>query len=51
MDEKQKKWTQAAKKRKIEPRTKASKEERKMKKNEVKGAKREREIVEPKKRN
>ena len=52
MDEKQKEWTQAAnKKRKIEPRTKASKEERKMKKNEVKGAKREREIVEPKKRN
>ena len=32
-DEKQKEWTQAAnKKRKIEPRTKASKEERKMKK-------------------
>ena len=43
MDEKQKEWTQAAKKRKIEPRTKASKEESKMKKNEVKGAKRERE--------
>ena len=33
MDEKQKEWTQAAnKQRKIEPRTKASKEERKMKK-------------------
>ena len=50
MDEKQKEWTQAAnKKKKIEPRTKASKEERKMKKIwRERGKEREREILERK---